>query len=63
MWVCYSALKEVTKPWVSCGVFFRTFFSLLKRKCKHSRINPSVCPTGSHLPFTREALVRRNTRK
>ena len=22
--------KEVTKPWVSCGGFFRTFFSLLK---------------------------------
>jgi len=29
--------KEVLKPWVSSGVFFRTFFSLLKRKCKHSR--------------------------
>ena len=29
--------KEVVKPWVSRGVFFRTFFSLLKRKCKHSR--------------------------
>ena len=28
--------KEVVKPWVSRGVFFRTFFSLLKRKCKHS---------------------------
>ena len=34
--------KEVLKPWVSSGVFFRTFFSLLKRKCKHSRVNPSV---------------------
>ena len=29
--------KEVLKPWVSRVVFFRTFFSLLKRKCKHSR--------------------------
>ena len=34
--------KEVVKPWVSRGVFFRTFFSLLKRKCKHSRVNPPV---------------------
>ncbi|MBP3698231.1 MAG: hypothetical protein J6J01_01935 [Oscillospiraceae bacterium] len=34
--------KEVLKPWVSSGVFFRTFFSLLKRKCKHSRVNPPV---------------------
>ena len=37
--------KEVVKPWVSRGVFFRTFFSLLKRKCKHSRVNPSA-PKG-----------------
>ena len=33
--------KEVLKPWVSSGVFFRTFFSLLKRKCKHSRYKQS----------------------
>ncbi len=26
--------KEVVKPWVSRGVFFRPFFSLLKRKGK-----------------------------
>jgi len=28
--------KEVVKPWVSRGVFFGTFFSLMKRKYKHS---------------------------
>ena len=29
--------KEVLKPWVSSGVFFGTFFSLMKRKYEHSR--------------------------
>ena len=29
--------KEVLKPWVSSGVFFGTFFSLMKRKYQHSR--------------------------
>jgi len=42
-----SALKEVLKPWVSSGVFFRTFFSLLKRKCKHFRIERLYQPSPS----------------
>ena len=50
-----SALKEVLKPWVSSGVFFRTFFSLLKRKCKHSRVNPSAS-LRSAPPFTQGRL-------
>ena len=28
--------KEAVKPWVSRGVFFGTFFSLMKRKYEHS---------------------------
>jgi len=58
LWVDISALKEVLKPWVSSGVFFRTFFSLLKRKCKHSRkssLPPSFAFGKSHLPRQREA--------
>ena len=32
-----SALKEVLKPWVSSGVSFGTFLSLMKEKYEHSR--------------------------
>ena len=47
--------KEVLKPWVSNGVFFGTFFSLMKRKYEHSR-NENLCQTPptslalGHLP-------------
>jgi len=55
--------KEVVKPWVSRGVSFGTFLSLMKEKYEHSRVNPSVicyrkchrtsplsvCPSDSHL--------------
>ena len=47
--------KEVVKPWVSRGVFFGTFFSLMKRKYEHSR-NENLCQTPptslalGHLP-------------
>ena len=38
--------KEVAKPWVSRGASFGTFLSLLKEKCEHSRVNPSVFAFG-----------------
>ena len=44
--------KEVAKPWVSRGVSFGTFLSLLKEKCEHSRVNPSgICLRKCHLPL------------
>ena len=55
--------KEVAKPWVSRGVSFGTFLLLLKEKCEHSRVNPSVFAFGESTSlYTREALVRRFTR-
>ena len=48
----YQRGKEVLKPWVSNGVSFGTFLSLMKEKYEHSRINPSViCYRKCHLPL------------
>ena len=66
--------KEVAKPWVSRGVSFGTFLSLLKEKCEHSRVNPSgiclrkchrtsplsVCPLDSHLFLPPLCRLRRH---
>ena len=48
--------KEVVKPWVSRGVFFGTFFLLMKRKYEHSRVNPSVTACAVPPPFAQGRL-------
>jgi len=54
--------KEVVKPWVSRGVSFGTFLSLMKekykhsRKIKHERVNPSVTAYAVPPPFTQGRL-------
>ena len=47
--------KEVLKPWVSRGVSFGTFLSLLKEKYEHCRVNPSAS-LRSAPPFTQGRL-------
>ena len=50
-----SALKEVLKSWVSNGVSFGTFLSLMKEKYEHSRVNP-FASLRSAPPFTQGRL-------
>ena len=50
--------KEVLKPWVSNGVSFGTFLSLLKEKYEHSRKRLTTTPQSAlrlTAPLTRGA--------